>query len=144
MSNQSKALIIIQFSCLAYLVLFTSIIGQGILLAVQLFGFIVSFWAVIMMRLGNFNIQPEVKSTAKFITTGPYHLIRNPMYTGLILFFGAAVFSSLQIIQLLVVLVLMIVLILKIRLEEKYLEARFGKTYIEYKQKTSRLIPYLF
>ena len=79
--------------------LFTNFTGRGIFLVVQIIGFFLSLWAIITMKLGNFNIQPEVKPNAHFVNTGPYRLIRNPMYTGLIVFFGAGGLQSYELTQ---------------------------------------------
>ena len=143
MSNASKILVILQLSCLAYLVFFTKFMGQGIFLIAQIIGFILSLWAVIIMKPGYFNIQPEVKSNASFINSGPYRPIRNPMYTGLIVFFGSGILNSFRLIPFIVFLLLVFVLVFKIRLEEKFLENRFGETYLLYKSKTFRLFPFL-
>ena len=144
MSNASKILVILQLSCLAYLVFFTKFMGQGIFLIAQIIGFILSLWAVIIMKPGYFNIQPEVKSNASFINSGPYRLIRNPMYTGLIVFFGSGMVNSFRLIPCIVFLILVLIFILKIRLEEKFMENRFGPAYLQYKSKTYRLVPFLF
>ena len=144
MSNGSKILVFLQFSCLAYLVFFTEFMGQGIFLIPQISGFLLSLWAVFVMKIGKFNIQPEVKLNASFVNSGPYRLIRNPMYTGLIVFFASGVLNSFHLVNYLVLILFTIVLILKIRLEEKYLENRFGEVYIQYKLNTYRLLPYIF
>ncbi len=144
MSTLSKILVLLQFSCLGYLVLFTNIIGQGILLVVQISGFLLSLWAVIVMKPGKFNIHPELKSNANFINSGPYRLIRNPMYAGIILICGSSALHNLHSSELLVFLLLIIVLLLKINLEEKYLSQSFGEDYLTYKKRTYRLIPFLY
>ena len=118
--------------------------GKDLWLLVQIMGFIISIWGVLAMKLGNFNIQPEVKSTAHFVTNGPYKYIRNPMYTGLIIFFGAAVISNYSPISLSVYTVLTIVLLEKIKLEEIFLDLKFGDIYQKYKDRTFRLVPYLY
>ena len=96
------------------------------------------------MKIGNFNIQPEVKANALFRNNGFYKIIRNPMYTGIILFFIASIISNFSYLRLSILTVLIIVLIEKIKLEEKFLSEKFGEIYLEYKKKTYRLIPFFY
>jgi len=144
MSSLSKLLVSIQFLCLAYLVFFTDSMGRGVFLIIQILGFSLALWSVFVMGIGRFNIQPEVKTRAKLVTKGPYRMIRNPMYSGLILFFGVGIIQSLEIINTAVFILLIIVLLSKIFLEEKYLSSKFGKSYQEYKNKSYRLFPYIY
>lgn len=95
------------------------------------------------MKINNLNVAPEVKKNAVFVESGPYCIIRNPMYASLMVFFGTGLLQSFQLVKFIVFLVLVLVFIFKIRLEEKFLEDRFGKIYLDYKKKTYRLIPYL-
>lgn len=144
MSNRSKILVILQFSCFIFFLIQGNILASGILFVCQIFGLIICFWSILVMKIGNFNVQPEVKRNAVFVSSGPYHLIRNPMYAGLIVFFGAGVLNSFQMMKFLVFLILLLVFIFKISLEEQFLEEQFGENYIAYKKKTKRLVPYLF
>ena len=144
MSKRSLILVIIQFSSFAYFLFSGKFIGKDLWLLVQIIGFVISVWGVLAMKLGNFNIQPEVKLTAHFVTNGPYKYIRNPMYTGLIIFFGAAVISNYSYINLSVFTILVIVLLEKIKLEEKFLVQKFGNRYIKYLNTTFRLIPKVY
>jgi len=96
------------------------------------------------MKIGRFNIQPEVKTEATLITNGPYKLIRNPMYSGLLLVFGAGLFESFQLIEVSVYVILAAVLLLKIMLEEKYLLLKFGERYSAYKKTSFKLLPYIY
>lgn len=144
MSSLSKLLVFIQFSCLTYLVFFTDNMRHGIFFIIQIIGFTLALWSVFVMGIGRFNIQPEVKKKAILITKGPYKVLRNPMYSGLILFFGAGVINNLDLIDLSVFVVLVIVLVYKIILEEQYLSQKFGTPYEEYKKKSFRLFPYVY
>ena len=144
MSTLSKILVLIQFSCLAFLVFYTKLRGTGFILLLQIIGFSISIWSVFVMKIGRFNIQPEVKTEATLITNGPYKLIRNPMYSGLLLVFGAGLFESFQLIEVSVYVILAAVLLLKIMLEEKYLLLKFGERYSDYKKTSFRLLPYIY
>lgn len=144
MSKKSLILVIIQFTIFAYFIFSGGIIAKNIWFVIQIFGFIISLWGILAMKIGNFNVQPEVKPTAIFKTNGPYKIIRNPMYTGLILFFGAALISNYSSLHFSAFILLVIVFLKKIALEEMFLSQRFGNTYLEYKKKTYRLIPFIY
>lgn len=144
MSFTSIVLVLIQFGCLLYFILFSHILTAGYFFIIQTFGFLIAVWAIIVMRLGNFNVQPEVNKNAVFIQKGPYKLIRNPMYTGLIIFIGTSVVYNQNLRDSVVFLLLIIILLIKIGMEEKFLEIRFGQKYLEYKKNTFRLLPYIY
>lgn len=144
MSTKSLVLVIIQFSCFAYFLFGGSLWANGWLLYIQIAVLAFTLWATLSLRLGNFNIQPEVKKEAVFVSTGAYAISRNPIYTGLILFFGIAVYANYSFYHLMAILVLTIVLIVKIFDEEKYLTAHFGQIYTDYKANSYRLIPYIY
>ena len=151
MSNKSKILVIIQFSCFAFFAITGDIFTFDYWLILQFIGLLLGLWGILAMKIGNFNIQPEVKSDAIMTSKGPYVIIRNPMYSGIILFFGTSIFVNFNfdkllfsVIRLVVFLILLIVLLLKIHMEENFLKARFNDDYIKYKNKTFRLIPYIY
>ncbi len=144
MSKKSLILVIIQFSSFAFFGLTGGLFAKGILLAIQILGLAIGLWGVLAMKIGNFNIQPEVKHSSVFVSRGPYKIIRNPMYTGLLIFFGVSVLSNFNYLRLGVLIALTTVLVLKIFMEEQFLAARFEKEYIVYKKKTYRLIPFVY
>ncbi len=110
----------------------------------QIIGLAIGLWGIIAMKIGNFNIQPEVKHSANFVSHGPYKIIRNPMYTGILIFFGISVSTNFNYLRLIVLLILATALVLKIFMEEQFLSEYFEKEYVEYKKKTYRLIPFIF
>ena len=121
MSKKSLLLVIIQFSCFTFFAFNGVLDTSNWLIYLQILGFLIAVWGVLAMKLGNFNVQPEVKPIAKMVTKGPYKIIRNPMYTGLLLFFGVAIISNFTYLRLLVFLLLATVLVLKIFMEESFL-----------------------
>ena len=144
MSNRSLTLVVFQFSCFAFFIFTNGLIAGNYWVIFQIIGFILSVWGVLAMKLGNFNVQPEVKINAQFKSVGPYKYIRNPMYAGLILFFATSVILNYSYLRLSVLILLIIVFLEKIKLEEQFLSERFGEIYKVYKKKTSRLIPFIY
>lgn len=144
MSRKSFILVAIQFSSFIYFGITGNLFSEGFLFLFQLTAIFIGLWAIAVLKIGNFNIQPEVKNTAEFIKKGPYKIIRNPMYLSILLFFGSAVIHFYSVIRLTILFVLATSLLLKIFSEEKFLEEKFSNTYNAYKQQTYRLIPYIF
>ena len=94
-----------------------------------------------------FSHTLHVQTTAgqHLITSGLYHTVRHPAYSGSILSLLGAALAFRNIAA--VCLVLFFCLICystRIRVEEKALEAQFGEEYIAYKRGTYRLLPYIF
>ena len=144
MSNKSLILVIIQFSSFLFFAVAGDLFATSYLLGIQILGLLLGLWGIVAMKYGNFNIQPEVKISANLVSVGPYKIIRNPMYSGLLLFFGISILANFGYIRLVVFVLLAIVLLLKINMEESFLTQRFGEEYVSYKKKTFRLIPFVF
>ncbi len=143
MSKKSAILVILQLITMIYLLIFNYPIAVGIGLFFQIIGIIIGFWGILTIKIGNFNIQPEVKSES-LVRSGPYKWIRNPMYLSVILFYFPIVVQHLNLINGTVFFILVAVLVLKMRMEEQFLEEQFGEEYLEYKSRSKRLFPYLY
>ena len=143
MSKKSLIFIIIQISSMVYLLIFNNHFFTGLGLVVQSIGIFIGIWGILIMGIGNFNIQPEVKSNS-LIITGPYKWIRNPMYIAVLLFYLPIVLQNFSWLNVLVFISLLIANLLKIYSEEQFLEERFGDYYLEYNRKTKRLIPFIY
>lgn len=143
MSGKSIFLVCFQMATMGYLLFKSQTINNDLSIILQISGISLALWGIIILKLGNFNIQPEVKSNS-LITKGPYKFIRNPMYTGTILFFIPIVIHNFNTINILVYITLIITLLMKILSEEQFLEQRFGLDYKLYKKATYRLIPFTF
>ncbi len=143
MSKKSTILVILQTITMIYLIIFNFPIAMGLGLIFQILGIMIGLWGILTMRIGNFNIQPEVKSVS-LITSGPYKWIRNPMYIGVLFFLTPIVIQNFNMLNSLVLIVLLITLLLKIHSEEQLLKERFGEEYTKYKMKSNRLIPFIY
>jgi len=143
MSTKSIILVSFQMVTMAYLLIISQPISNGFWLFFQILGIIIALFGMLTMKFGNFNVQPEVKSST-LITKGSYKFIRNPMYTGVIMIFLPMAIRNFTLQNIVVFCVLVLILILKIFSEEQFLTERFGDNYTQYKKRTYRLFPYLF
>jgi protein-S-isoprenylcysteine O-methyltransferase Ste14 len=103
-------------------------------------GFLIRLWAT--KHIG--RRMPWVKKEKKLVKTGPYSLVRNPLYIGnIIIAIGLALFSELIWFIPLTFFYLFTLYHLVARYEEKKLLERWGKEYAVYLGEVPRWIPKL-
>jgi protein-S-isoprenylcysteine O-methyltransferase Ste14 len=101
------------------------------------------YWA--RRHLGRFwSGAITITAEHQLIRTGPYRLLRHPMYTAVLGMFVGTVVVSWQIHALLGLALGIAVYLRKIRIEERTIREAFGADYESYRRKTWRLIPGLF
>jgi len=141
---KSLLLTAVQFICLGYILLTNSwISAQPVLAGVQVAGVLLGVWAILVMSRSKLNITPDPRKGAILIQTGPYSLIRHPMYTSLMLALFPILYTDHGIANLIVFGVLFINLLLKLKYEERLLLARF-ESYRQMVSTTWRLIPWIY
>jgi protein-S-isoprenylcysteine O-methyltransferase Ste14 len=95
-------------------------------------------WCVRTFRLAKTSLIP-VKPTTALVTDGPFRFSRNPMYLGLtLLYLGIALWLNAFWVVVMLLPLLLIVQSYVIVREERYLERRFGKKYLQYKGRVRR------
>ena len=96
------------------------------------------------LRLGrNLTPFPRPRAEATLVLSGPYRVVRHPIYAGLILMaLGWALYVSGGL-TLLYVLALFLLLDAKTRHEERWLSATFAE-YGEYRRRVRKLVPFLY
>jgi protein-S-isoprenylcysteine O-methyltransferase Ste14 len=111
--------------------------------AVTIGGLLFAVWA--RQHLGrNWSNAVTIKQGHELITTGPYALVRHPIYTGILAgFLGTAIALS-QVRGVIGFVLIFLVLWAKLRMEEEWMRSRFGETYATYAHQTAALVPYLF
>ena len=107
-------------------------------------GMIFRFWAII--SLGNlFTVNVTIKDNHQIKKDGLYKVIRHPSYSGSILSFIGYGISLNNWISLVIITILIVsAMLYRIKIEEKLLTDHFGSDYLEYCQKTYRLIPWIY
>ena len=143
MSIKSIIIFIIQIFCCVFIVLSGELIpAKPFILSLIVLGLGLGVWAMLEHKM-KFNVLPELLEDSKLITSGPYRLIRHPIYTAVLMIVGAYVINNPVLLNLILYGVLIIDLVIKLKYEEKLLLERFSD-YNEYMNKTKALIPYLF
>ncbi len=105
-------------------------------------GLLFTAWARI--HLGrNWSGIVTVKHDHELITSGPYALVRHPIYTGLLLAFIGSAFARGEWRGVLAVLIVLLALWRKLKLEERWMREQFGAHYDAYGQRVAALIPFV-
>lgn len=103
-------------------------------------GIVLMIAAVIALRRHQTTVMPHKTSTA-LVTSGPYRLLRNPIYLGEVLvMFGLGELTANIWFVVMGVVFAVLVTGLQILPEERHLEAQFGTDYLDYKNRSRRWI----
>jgi protein-S-isoprenylcysteine O-methyltransferase Ste14 len=104
-------------------------------------GLAMAIWA--RLHLGeNWGMPMTQKDEPELVTSGPYSVVRHPIYSGLLLaFLGTALANNL--LGLVITAVLVAYFAYCARIEERNLTATFPNAYPQYMQHTKMLIPFL-
>jgi protein-S-isoprenylcysteine O-methyltransferase Ste14 len=115
---------------------------QGIGLALFLSGLALAIWA--RRYLGrNWGMPMSQKEDPELVTTGPYHSVRHPIYSGIVLAtVGTAIAVSLY--WLIAAALLGAYFIYSAFMEERLMGRLFPDSYPEYKRSTKMLVPFIF
>ena len=110
--------------------------------AVTIAGLLFAVWG--REHLGrNWSHSVTIKQGHELITTGPYAVVRHPIYTGILTgFLGMAIAIS-QVRGFIAFALIFLALWIKLRIEENWMRSQFGETYATYAGQTAALVPYL-
>jgi protein-S-isoprenylcysteine O-methyltransferase Ste14 len=108
------------------------------------FGLIIRVTSILKLKQ-QFTYTVTKIENHQLIDTGLYKYIRHPGYLGqLIIFFGIATSLSNWLSVLLMIIPVLVGYINRIRVEEKFMVEQLGQNYIEYQNRTKKLIPNVF
>lgn len=112
-------------------------------LAVLLAGLAFSVWA--RLHLGtNWSVSVTLKEGHELVRSGPYALVRHPIYTGCLLALVGAAMIGMEWRGAAGLLLIFASLAYKVRVEENWLTGHFGGAYAQYRRDVAALIPGLF
>ena len=100
-------------------------------------------WA--MWSLGkSYGIRMDIFAGHRLVTTGPYALVRHPMYLGIVLYHaGATLVLQSPLLLALTALVVVPFTALRIVAEDRVLSETFGAEFAEYRQRVPALVPFV-
>ncbi len=146
MPDRAKSLLLVTLQFIfIFLLLLRSRLNELWLVPVIfiLLSVVLVLWAIVAMQKSKLRILPEPSAGATLITNGPYHFIRHPMYTSILLGTTGLLINHFNWMRLGFFIALAAVLIIKLTWEEKMLLQKFGP-YKNYMANTSRLFPFIF
>jgi protein-S-isoprenylcysteine O-methyltransferase Ste14 len=102
-------------------------------------------WSAIYTLGKSFSANVAIHSTQKLNQSGLFRWMRHPSYTGMLLIFLAMGLDTHSWLGLgIIVLLPAAALLYRIHVEEVALTGAFGSEYVEYSQRTKRLIPGIY
>jgi protein-S-isoprenylcysteine O-methyltransferase Ste14 len=114
--------------------------GFGILLFALGLGF--AIWA--RLHIGrNWGTPMSKKDDPELVTSGPYRLVRHPIYSGILLA-GVGTAVALNWTWLFVVVLTGVYFVYSAIEEERYLTVQFPDSYPIYRRSTKMLVPFIF
>jgi protein-S-isoprenylcysteine O-methyltransferase Ste14 len=117
------------------------IVAMGLI--IEAMGLLLALWARVYLGR-NWSGRIAVKVEHELIRSGPYRLLRHPIYTGLLAMYVGPVLVTGESLALIGVAVAGFSYWRKIRLEEATLQSAFGPAYESYRETTWALVPGLF
>jgi len=105
-------------------------------------GISISIWA--RHHLGkNWSGTPSIQQDHELVTSGPYRLVRHPIYTGLLLaMLGSSLVNDSA--WIIIFAINCFVFVRRVFVEEKIMMQLFPHQYREYKKRTKALIPFVW
>ncbi|HEY6025043.1 MAG TPA: isoprenylcysteine carboxylmethyltransferase family protein [Pseudolabrys sp.] len=101
-----------------------------------------SGWARVRLG-GNWSAEVTVKQNHELVRSGPYALVRHPIYTGVLLALAGTALSIDKWRALIGLLIIAAGFLRKIVIEERFMAAEFGEAYARYRDEVPALIPFL-
>lgn len=141
---QIKALRVIKIVCLLIIFSTAPFFPQDIVFSIiEVFGFFIALWTIWTIRIEKFSLSLKLPKTYRFVAKGVFKYVRFPLVTAVILITLPLIVSYYSMVRLVVWLILCSVSMIYIFYKDNLLSKKYND-YSLYKQKTYRIIPFLF
>lgn len=111
--------------------------------ALVFLGLLIALWARVVLG-GNWSSRVTFKIDHELIQRGPYHWVRHPIYSGLLLMASGTALGFNRVNVFLGLVIYVAAIWVKLRQEEALMTRHFPETYPQYKARTKALIPFLW
>jgi protein-S-isoprenylcysteine O-methyltransferase Ste14 len=91
----------------------------------------------------NWSGTITIKEQHELIQSGPYRIVRHPIYTGLLLAYLSTAIVHGELRGFVGFFLLLLGFGLKLRMEEDFMVQQFGNAYLDYKQRVKALVPFV-
>jgi len=105
-------------------------------------GLLFAVWARVHLA-GNWSGTVTIKEGHQLITTGPYGIVRHPIYTGLLCALAGSALARNDVRGVVAVALAAVALWRKLRIEEQWLTQAFGSAYDAYRRRIPALVPFV-
>jgi len=106
-------------------------------------GFAFALWARLYLG-SNWDAFISLKLDHKLVRTGPYAVVRHPIYAGFVLALIGSVLTFGHLRSLVATTIITASWIHKARLEESFMMDHFGSDYAQYRHSVKRMIPMIW
>lgn len=111
-------------------------------LAMDWGGIAFAIWARFYLG-SNWSARVTIKKDHELIRSGPYAIVRHPIYAGFLFALAGTVIAIGQIRAILALAIVAVGLRFKARTEERFMREQFGEQYARYEQEVKSLIPWV-
>ena len=118
---------------------------QGLAIAaivITVAGLAFAVWARVYLGT-NWSSAPTIKEEHELVRSGPYRMVRHPIYTGILLAMAGTALANGKVRGALAVVLCWIGWEIKYRMEEQYMTRTFAAEYEDYRRTTGALFPRL-
>jgi protein-S-isoprenylcysteine O-methyltransferase Ste14 len=116
--------------------------GSALVIAVQVAAVLLMIWARVTFGRRSFHAAAN-PTPGGLVNTGPYHYIRHPIYTAILVFCWIGVIANWSLFHVLLALLLLAGAAVRMACEETILKAELSG-YRQYAETTKRIIPYIY
>ena len=143
MRTVSLAGLILMVAAIVGLLLTHALVSHSpVVIGVQVAAAALVLWARVTFGRRSFHAAAN-PTEGGLVTTGPYHYIRHPIYTGVCVFSWGGVLANMSVLSVALGGLLVLGAVLRMLMEERLVAQRYP-TYRQYAQATKRMVPYVF